>query len=43
MDAEELITKYVAGERDFTAILLCEANLSRIDLSGANFSEAILS
>ncbi|MEG4403932.1 pentapeptide repeat-containing protein [Microcoleus vaginatus GB2-A3] len=43
MDAQELITKYAAGERDFTAILLCEANLSRIDLSGANFSEAILS
>ena len=43
MDAEELIAKYAAGERNFTAILLCEANLSRIDLSGANFSEAILS
>ena len=43
MDAEELQAKYAAGERDFTAILLCEANLSRIDLSGANFTEAILS
>ncbi|MCU0547302.1 MAG: pentapeptide repeat-containing protein [Oscillatoriaceae cyanobacterium Prado104] len=43
MDAEELITKYTAGERDFTAILLCEANLSRVNLSGANFSDAILS
>lgn len=43
MDAEELLKKYAAGERDFTAILLCEANLSRVNLSGANFSEAILS
>lgn len=43
MDAEELLKKYAAGERDFTAILLCEANLSRVNLAGANFSEAILS
>lgn len=43
MDAEELLKRYAAGERDFTAILLCEANLSRVNLSGANFSEAILS
>ncbi|MEA5539178.1 pentapeptide repeat-containing protein [Limnoraphis robusta Tam1] len=43
MNAEELIQSYQSGARDFSAILLCEANLSRAVLSGANFSQAVLS
>jgi len=43
MNAEELIQSYQSGIRDFSAILLCEANLSRTNLSGANFSQAVLS
>lgn len=43
MDADELLLKYESGTRDFRAILLCEANLSRVNLSQANFSQAILS
>lgn len=43
MDAEEILKRYAEGDRNFAAILLCEANLSRVNLSHANFSEAILS
>ncbi len=48
MEAEELIKKYVAGERSFSGITLTEVNLSQldlseIDLSGANLSIANLS
>lgn len=43
MNAEELIQSYQSGTRDFSAILLCEANLSRTNLSGVNFSQAVLS
>ncbi|CDM94951.1 MAG: pentapeptide repeat-containing protein [Limnospira sp. PMC 1279.21] len=43
MDAEELLLEYQSGNRDFSAILLCEANLSRVNLSQANFTEAVLS
>jgi uncharacterized protein YjbI with pentapeptide repeats len=43
MDADELLLKYKSGTRDFTGILLCEANLSRANLSHANLSQAILS
>lgn len=43
MDADELLLKYESGTRDFSAILLCEANLSRANLSQANLSQAILS
>ncbi|MGC9527660.1 MAG: pentapeptide repeat-containing protein [Limnospira sp.] len=43
MDAEELLLNYQSGKRDFTAILLCEANLSRANLSRANLTRAILS
>ncbi len=43
MQAEELLSNYRSGVRDFSAILLCEANLSRVNLSQANLSQAILS
>ncbi len=43
MDAEELLRRYQSGTRDFRSIILCEANLSRVNLSQANFSQAILS
>ncbi len=43
MQAEELLSNYQSGVRDFSAILLCEANLSRVNLSQANLSQAILS
>lgn len=43
MDGEELLNKYAKGERDFSGIILCEANLNRVNLSKANFSKAILS
>ncbi|MDY7024352.1 MAG: pentapeptide repeat-containing protein [Cyanobacteriota bacterium] len=43
MNAEELIQSYKSGTRDFSAILLCEANLSRANLSNSNFSQAVLS
>ncbi|MGB3532894.1 MAG: pentapeptide repeat-containing protein [Microcoleaceae cyanobacterium] len=43
MQAEELLSNYRSGVRDFSAILLCEANLSRANLSQANLSQAILS
>lgn len=43
MQAEELLSNYRSGVRDFSAILLCEANLSRANLSKANLSQAILS
>lgn len=43
MDAEELLLEYQSGKRDFNSIILCEANLSRVNLSHADFTEAILS
>lgn len=43
MQAEDLLKKYAAGERDFSGVDLTEANLSRANLSGVNFSNAILS
>ncbi len=43
MDEEELLKSYAAGERNFSGIILPEANLSGANLSGANFSYANLS
>ncbi|MDY6938188.1 MAG: pentapeptide repeat-containing protein [Cyanobacteriota bacterium] len=43
MSVQELIKKYAAGERDFEAIDLAEANLSRVNLGGSNLSRATLS
>ncbi|NES96510.1 MAG: pentapeptide repeat-containing protein [Desertifilum sp. SIO1I2] len=43
MDEEELLNSYAAGERDFTALKLTEANLSGVNLSAANLSYANLS
>jgi uncharacterized protein YjbI with pentapeptide repeats len=43
MDAHELITRYEAGERDFSWANLCQANLSRANLKGANLDRADLS
>ncbi len=42
MEVEELLKKYAAGVRDFTAINLSEANLSGANLSGANLSQVNL-
>ncbi|MBP0001792.1 MAG: pentapeptide repeat-containing protein [Cyanobacteria bacterium SID2] len=43
MTLKELLERYASGERDFGAIELSEANLSRVDLREANLSHAILS
>jgi uncharacterized protein YjbI with pentapeptide repeats len=43
MTVEEFLQQYATGERDFTAILLCEANLSGVNLSGINLTKANLS
>ncbi|MGB3511674.1 MAG: pentapeptide repeat-containing protein [Microcoleaceae cyanobacterium] len=42
MDSEKILQKYAAGERNFTGIILCEANLSRVNLNQVNFSQAVL-
>ncbi|MDJ0556696.1 MAG: pentapeptide repeat-containing protein [Microcoleaceae cyanobacterium MO_207.B10] len=42
MEREELLKKYAEGERNFTGIILCEANLSKVNLSQINFSQAVL-
>lgn len=43
MQAEDIIKKYAAGERDFSGMDLTEINLSRANLTGANFRNATLS
>src|SRR5919202_3151404 len=43
MNVTEILKKYAAGVRDFTAANLSELNLSGANLSGANLSEANLS
>ncbi|HEY9741181.1 MAG TPA: pentapeptide repeat-containing protein [Coleofasciculaceae cyanobacterium] len=43
MNVREILKKYAAGERDFTAANLAEMNLSGVNLSGANLSEVNLS
>ena len=40
MNAEELIQKYDAGERDFTGIQIIRGDLKDLDLRGANFTNA---
>jgi uncharacterized protein YjbI with pentapeptide repeats len=43
MDVTELIDLYAAGTRDFSSLMLIEANLSSINLSGCDLSNANLS
>lgn len=43
MNAQELLERYAAGERDFGALGLSDANLSRANLSHANLSRSSLS
>ena len=43
MNAREILNKYAAGVRDFSAANLAEMNLSGANLSGADLSEANLS
>ena len=43
MQAEDILKKYAAGERNFAAVIIPEINLSRANLSGINFSNATLS
>ncbi len=43
MDVTELIDLYAAGTRDFSAVMLIEANLSSVNLSGCDLSNANLS
>lgn len=43
MTAEELLERYATGERDFRGITLYKANLIKVNLSGADFSNANLS
>ncbi len=43
MDTEELLTKYAAGERNFSNANLRSADLTRATLNAADLSEAILS
>ena len=40
MEAEELLRRYAAGERDFTGIQISRCDLRDVDLSGANFTKA---
>ncbi|MGK7919796.1 MAG: pentapeptide repeat-containing protein [Trichodesmium sp.] len=42
MDREEILKQYAAGEKNFTGITLCEANLSKVNLNQINLSQAIL-
>jgi len=43
MEADELLKRYAAGERDFRKVDLSSANLSSAHLSGINLSGANLS
>ena len=43
MTVQELIRRYAAGERDFGAIDLAEANLSRVNLNNAHLSRSTFS
>ncbi len=43
MDAEELLSRYTAGERDFSGVDLSGADLEDADLSGINLNDADLS
>jgi len=43
MEADELLKRYAAGERDFRKVDLRSANLTRANLSGINLSGANLS
>jgi len=40
MDAEELLKRYAAGERDFSGIQISRCDLRDVDLRGANFTKA---
>lgn len=42
MDAEELLKRYTAGERNFTWVDLQKAQLNNLDLSGINLTNANL-
>lgn len=42
MEPEELLRQYAKGEKNFTGIILCAANLSRVNLNQANLSQAVL-
>ena len=42
MEAQELVRRYKAGERDFSKVELLGANLSEADLSDVNLSGANL-
>ena len=42
MDAEELLQRYAAGERDFSRISLRRINLQGIKLNAINLSDAEL-
>lgn len=43
MEADELLRRYAAGERDFRKVDLSRANLNRANLIGINLSGANLS
>jgi len=43
MEADELLRRYAAGERDFRKVDLSSANLTKANLSGINLSGANLS
>jgi uncharacterized protein YjbI with pentapeptide repeats len=43
MNAEEILKRYAEGDRDFTQVILLEANLSGANLHQANLTEANLS
>jgi uncharacterized protein YjbI with pentapeptide repeats len=42
VDIKELKERYLAGERDFTGVDLSRLSMISIDLSGADFSNAML-
>ncbi|MDJ0519911.1 MAG: pentapeptide repeat-containing protein [Trichodesmium sp. MO_231.B1] len=42
MNREEILQQYTKGEKNFTGIILCEANLSKVDLNQINLSQAVL-
>ncbi len=42
MNQEEILQQYTKGEKNFTGIILCEANFSKVNLNQINLSQAIL-
>ncbi|NEQ41571.1 MAG: pentapeptide repeat-containing protein [Okeania sp. SIO3I5] len=42
MNQEQILQQYTKGEKNFTGIILCEANLSKVNLNQINFSQAVL-